>query len=119
MTLNESFFVSPTLIPREVELPDGSKHVIHFKELESSAFEKFHEHRGSEIAAERYGAMATLIAASVCEPDGKPSMTVGKALTLKPKVQVMLSGVIMELNGFREKKDSPSAEDAGSSTSSV
>ena len=119
MTLPDSLFVSKDLIPREVELPDGSKHTLHFRELDSATFERFHEERGSDVAAERYGAMATLIAAAVCEPDGKPAMTVAKAATLKPKVQVMLSGIITEINGFKQKKASPSADADGSDTSSA
>lgn len=120
MTLSDSMFVSSSLIAREVTLPDGSTHTLHFKELESAIFERFHEHRASENENERYGAMPTLIAASVCEPDGKQAMNVKKAMSLKPKVQVLLSGIIMEINGFKSaKKDSPSEETSGSDTSSV
>jgi hypothetical protein len=119
MSISDKFFISSELHEKEVPLADGSKHVLHFKELEASEFEKFHEARASDVASERYGAMPNLIALSVCEPDGKPAMTVKQAMTLKPKIQSLLSGIILEINGFKEKKDSPSADANGSDTNSA
>lgn len=120
MSLDNAFFVSAIPVPKEVTLPDGSTHTIHFKELESAYFERFHEQRASDVEAIRHGSMPTLIAAAVCEPDGKPSMTVAKAMQLKPKVQIMLSGVIMEMNGLKAKKELPSEEvEPGSNTNSA
>jgi hypothetical protein len=119
MTLNDSFFISTAPIPREIELPDGSKHTLYFKELESSVFERFHEQRASDDAAVRYGATAALIAAAVCEPDGTPSMNATRAMSLKPKVKMLLQDTILEVCGFTGKKDSPSVEEPGSDTSSA
>lgn len=98
--LDESLFVSDAVHEREVELPDGSKHVMHFKEVSAVEFRKFQmaEHSDNEDA--RAGSIAKLIAASLCEPDGKAAMTLKKALTLKPRAANALLNAVLEVNGI-------------------
>ena len=113
------FFVSPEIHERTVELADGSKHVLHFRELPSSEYRKFQIAEQSDDEEVRAGSMAKLIAASVCEADGKPAMTYEQALRLKPGPCNALFTAVLSLNGVgTQGKAQPSVESSGSGTSS-
>lgn len=101
--LSDSLFVSATLHERTVKLPDGSEHVLHFKELPAVAFRAFHLAEHSKDEDVQVGSMAKLIAASLCEPDGKPALTYEKALQLKPGAANALVAEILSINGFGAK----------------
>jgi hypothetical protein len=103
-TLDASLFISDTVHARPVTLPDGSVHTMHFKELPAADFRKFHRAEASEDDAVHAGSMAVLIAASLCEPDGKPAMTFAKAQTLKPAAMLALFSEVMAVNGFGAKE---------------
>jgi hypothetical protein len=117
MSLNESFFVSEKLHEKTVELPDGSKHVLHFREVPAPIFVRFRDQQNSESEAVRAAAVANLIAESLREPDGKSAITVEKAMKLNVAAAQALMAAVMEVNVFQGKKLSPSAEESGSSTS--
>lgn len=123
--LPDSLFVSALVHQRDVTLPDGSTHPMHFRELPAVEFIKFsNAHRsGSEDA--KAGAACRLVAASLCEASGKPAMDLDRALTLKPDALNALFSAVMEVNGRTPdgsaKEDAgnalPSAENNGSGTS--
>lgn len=117
--LNDALFVSESVHAREVELTDGSKHTLHFKELPAAEFRKFHRAEQSDDDEVHAGSMAKLIAASLCEPDGKPAITYKKALTLKPAAMNAIFGAVLAVNGLgsKEKKDLPPETSDGSGTS--
>lgn len=96
----DAFFVSGDLIAREVELPDGSKHEIHFRELPVVEFRRFQLAEQSENEDKRAGSMAALIAASVCDPDGNPAMTAERAARLKPAAADAFVKAILDVNGL-------------------
>lgn len=96
--LNDSFFVSDALHEREVELADGSKHKLHFRELPAVSFRAFQLAEQSDDPEVRAGSMARLIAASLCAPDGKPGLTYERALQLKPHVMAAMVAHILEIN---------------------
>lgn len=102
--LNESLFVSEKLHERTVKLPDGSEHVLHFRELPAVTFRQFHMAEQSKDEDVQAGSIARLIAASLCEPDGKPAILYAKALTLKPAAASALVTEILAVNGFGEKQ---------------
>lgn len=119
--LDAAFFISPELHQRPVELPDGSKYTLHFRELAVSQMRAYQLAQQAEDEEVRAGAVAKLIAFSVCEPDGTPALTYEKALTLRPLAANALMAVIYALNGeagTQAKKPLPSEETAGSGTSS-
>lgn len=119
MSKYDAFLVSSEVHERTVELADGSKHVLHFRELPVSVYRKFQIAEGSADDDVRAGSMARLISASLCEPDGNQSMSYDQALKLKPGPCNALFKVILSLNGVGDKgKDLPSAETSGSGTSS-
>lgn len=101
----DAFFTKAELQVREVELPDGSKHSIHFRELAAIEFRKFQIAENSQDDDKRASAMTALIAASVCEPDGTPSMTAKQAAKLSPFAANAIVNVILEVNGFAGKND--------------
>ncbi|GAB2913698.1 hypothetical protein [Paralcaligenes ginsengisoli] len=97
--LDDSLFVSATVHEREVDLPDGKKHTLYFKELPAVEFRKFGLAEKSEDEVRQSEAIFRLVAASLCEPDGAPALTFEKALTLKGPVLNALTKIILEING--------------------
>lgn len=119
--LDESFFISPQLHERPVTLADGSTHRLHFRELTASQVRGYQLAEGSDDEEVQAGAIAKLIAASVCESDGRPAMTYERAQQLRPKAANALMAQIMQINGMasdQAKKPSPPEAPSGSGTSS-
>lgn len=96
--LDKSFFVSQEIHEKEVELADGSKHVLYFKEIPAVEYQKFRIAQQSVDDNVQAGALAKLIAASLCEPGGDPAITYEQALLLKPEPMNALFAAIMEVN---------------------
>lgn len=121
MPLDDSFFISDELHERPVKLADGQEHIVHFREVGLAKVRGFQLAQHSDDEDVQAGAIARLIAASVCDPDGKQAMSYERATTLKPQAATALIAVILELNGSRSaaaKKPSPSGDSTGSGTSS-
>lgn len=119
--LDESLFVSTKVHERTVELPDGKKHVLYFKELPAVTFRAFQLAEQSDNEDVRAGSMAKLIAASLCEANGKPAITYAKALTLKAGPTNAMVTEILKVNGMGDKaKNSlpPEAKDGSGESSS-
>lgn len=102
--LSPSLFVSETIHPRTVKLPDGSEHVLHFKELPATVFRAFHLAEQSKDEDTQTGSMAKLIASSLCEPDGKPALTYKEALKLTAPAANALVNEVLSVNGFGGKQ---------------
>lgn len=110
-------------VAREVTLPDGSVHTLHFKQLAAAEFRRFFQalQDGNHDAQSR--AMAGLIAASLCDAEGQPGITEAQALLLTPAAERALSAAVMAINGLGKREDSdlgnasPSAANSGSGTS--
>jgi len=117
--IDAAFFTKNELQVREVELPDGSKHSIHFRELPAIEFRKFQIAEASNDDEKRASAMTALIAASVCTPDGKPGMNAKQAAKLTPFAANALVNAILDVNGLSgaAKNDLPAVEQDGLSTS--
>lgn len=99
--LGDAFFVSPSVNKRTVKLGDGSEHDLYFRKVSSYDYSRFLAHAGSKIPDERAEAAHILVAASLCESDGKPVITVEKARTLKSEALDPLFAAALEIN----KKD--------------
>jgi hypothetical protein len=80
---------------------------MHFRELPAGDFRKFHRAEASQDDEVHAGSMAVLIAASLCDEEGKPVITLAKARTLKPAAMLALFREVMAVNGFgsSEKND--------------
>ena len=104
--LHAAFFVSDELHVRTVELPDGSKHELHFRQLPASDFRRYQAAMQSDVEQTRANGVAGIIAASVCTPDGKPAMTLKDALRLKVQAERALAAAVMSVN---DMADDPAA----------
>jgi hypothetical protein len=97
-----TLFVGSAVLARQVKLPNGTVHELHFKELTQRQWRQYYEARNSDDAEARERATAEMIAQSLCEPDGAPALTVEQALTLKPAALLAISNKILEVNDFTE-----------------
>ena len=97
--LPDSLFVSTRIHPRDVTLPDGTTHALHFRELPAVEFITFSNLHRSGNEDVRAGAACRLVAAGLCEADGKPALSVERALTLKPEPLNALFEALMDVNG--------------------
>ena len=100
--LDKSFFVSTELQEREVKLADGSKHVLYFKELPAIEFRRFALAEQSENENVKAASVAKLIAASLCDADGKLSITFEQALNLKASAMNSIFEAMLEVNGQKK-----------------
>lgn len=103
--LDERFFISTTLEEREVTLVDGSKAVLHFRHLPNTDFERYamwSKSADEDIAA---SAAARLISVGLCEPDGKPALTLEQAVRLKRPVMMQMLTALLDVNGYGKSAD--------------
>lgn len=115
--MDNAFFVAAGPVPRQVELPDGSTHTLHFKQLPGIAFRRYHMAESSADEAQRVESILHLICESLCEADGKPALTITKARQLTAGAMGALFTAVLEVNGYAGKKPSQSAAESGSATS--
>ena len=95
--LDESLFVSNELHVREVQIGKGKKVELHFRELPAIEFIRINLVQSDPDA--HACAVAKLIAACVCNPDGSQAMSYEKALTLKQGALNAIFAVVMKING--------------------
>lgn len=77
-------------------MPDGSEHVLHFKQLPASEFRKLITQAGGDAAA----AGLQMIAACLCDADGASVLTIEDAARLTLSAEKALSEAAMEVNGL-------------------
>lgn len=118
MSLDSAFFVSEKLHEKKIPAPDGSEHLMHFRELSGAEWMRFRDQQKSEDAEVRDMAIPRIIAAALRNPDGSAGMTDTQAAKLKPWATQALFSAVVEVNTFGAKKPSPSAAATGSSSSS-
>jgi len=102
--LDKTLFVSDTIHEREVELADGSKHTMYFRELPASEFQRYSFNLYSEDEQKRLDATPQLIAASLCTEDGKPAITIEQAKKLKAGPSMAIFRAVQDVNNPQEKK---------------
>jgi len=96
--LDAKFFVSAQVHAREVELPDGSKHTLHFKEVPHTEFRRFQLAQESPDESERLRCVAQLIASSLCTASGEPVLSSDKAATLSAAGANALMKAVLGVN---------------------
>lgn len=89
---NLGMFASKDVRADTITLPNGAKAQFHVRELPDAEFRKLWGE----------GDRAKLIAATICDEDGKPVMNVEQAAQLKPLVAAELQRVAMKHSGFGE-----------------
>ncbi|WP_295516219.1 hypothetical protein [uncultured Stenotrophomonas sp.] len=90
---NLGMFASKDVHADMITLPSGDKAQFHVRELPDAEFRKL----WSE------GDRAKLIAATICDDDGKPVMDAAQAAQLKPLVAAELQRVAMKHSGFGDE----------------
>ena len=115
--MDASLFTSDTVHEREITLGDGSKHLLHFREIPASEFRKLQTESKRDDLQEL--AASKLIARSLCKPDGTDAVTVEEAGRLKQGVRFAIALAIGEVNGVGAHvgKVSPPEATNGSGTS--
>lgn len=103
--LDKALFVSAVVQEREVELPDGSKHLLHFKQLPAVEFRRYLNATASRDEDVAAGCMAKLISQCLCTPDGKPALTFKESLLLTAPAEKAISAAVLDVNGMGNKKD--------------
>lgn len=98
--LDKSLFISDEIVEKTIELADGSKHVLFFKQLPNTAFEKYAVWCSS--ADEDVVSMAStrLLAMSLCDPDGKPAISAEQAQRIKRPVLQRMVRALFDVNGY-------------------
>lgn len=96
--LDDSNFVTDQVHERTVTLADGKEHKLYFREVPAGVYEMAMTAMRSEDPDTRKGGVPRLIAASLCEADGSPAITVEKAAQLKPGVSLALANAAFEIN---------------------
>jgi hypothetical protein len=104
MKLAKSLFVSDEIHEKEVKLPNGEVHKLHFKELSAVEFRKFQMAEFSEDDEIKATSMAKLISSSLVDSDGKQALTLPQALKLNSAATNAMIAVILGVNGFGEQK---------------
>lgn len=97
--LDSSLFVSDEIHQKEVTLPDGKQHKLHFREMSASTFRRFLRMERSESEVEREQAVPWLISACLVTPDGDFAVTLEQAGRLKAGPMGAIFSTIMDMNG--------------------
>lgn len=95
--LGDAFFVSSAVNKRTIKLGDG-EHELYFRKVSSYDYSRFLAHASSKLPDERAEAAHILVAASLCESDGKAALTVERARQLKGEALDALFAAAMEVN---------------------
>jgi len=95
--LHDDFFVGDAPIEKEVDLPNGAKHTLYFRQLSAAEFRKLYEAKGKDFTA-------TMVARCLCNPDGSDALSVEQAAKLKPKAEQAILAAIKEINGVKDEE---------------
>jgi hypothetical protein len=98
--LHDDFFVGDAPVEKEVELQNGTKHVLYFRQLSAAEFRKLYENKGKDFTA-------TMIARCLCNPDGSDAITLEQAAKLKPKAEQAIVAAINAVIGIKEEAGNP------------
>lgn len=104
MKLAKSLFISSEIQEKEVTLPNGETHKLHFKQMSFIEFRKFQLAESSNDEDVKAASMAKLIAASIVDPDGKPGLTLKEAMSLTTGATMAIFNAILSINGYGEQK---------------
>lgn len=116
--MDRALFVNrETIHKRQLLMADGTTHDIWLREIPSSDLRKLQGNIGDPVEYDR--TVSRVIAASLCDPDGKPTLTQEEADNLLHGVRMCLATCIAEVNavGSTVGKVSPPAANSGSGTS--
>lgn len=106
--LGKDLFVTPSIEERPVKLADGSERKLPFCKVSSFDWQRFVECLRSQDPDQKALSRYVLIAASLCDLDGKPSLSLEKAKSLNHDVADSMFAQALSVNNPHKK-----AEDQG------
>ncbi|WP_313387576.1 phage tail assembly chaperone family protein, TAC [Achromobacter aegrifaciens] len=101
--LDEDLFVSPEVIRRSVKLGDGKEREFHFRRYSGAVYSAHLAAAASRSPDVRETAIPHLVAASLCDEEGDPVLSVASACRLKPAVLAAFYTAVRELNEPRSE----------------
>lgn len=115
MALDNSLFASQDVEAHDIELGDGSKHKLYFKEATAGAFSDYSAALRSDDVKERAKAPAIIIAACLCEPDGSAAITREKVMELKIDPMNRIFMKCLEVSTKKKESDAEQKNSSGTS----
>lgn len=103
MMLSDALFVSDAPIERKVEI-GGVTHTVYMRELPAVEWVRYYAMTQDKADDTRFGAIAHLIAASLCDQDGTPALTRERAMQLKAAALNALFTAVLDINGSGPEK---------------
>lgn len=106
-------------IPREVTFSDGTTETVYFRQTSAGQVRLWRAAEASDDDAERCFAMQRLVAASLCDAEGKPVITEAESQNLTSSGLTDLFPHVIAVAGIGtdQKKSSPSAAASTSAAS--
>lgn len=96
-----SEFIGKTFVEREIELKDKKK-VFYFREMSADEAEDFFAKIDAKDAKKNKGLRNRLLAAVVCDSEGKPALTEEQAGKLPNDLANKLQDASLEANGLNK-----------------
>lgn len=84
-------------------MPDGTVHKLHFRQLPAVEFRKFLFAENSRDEDTQASSAPRLVAASLCDADGKLALTRAQAMKLNPPALKALLSAVLDVNGMGDK----------------
>ncbi|RRU23574.1 phage tail assembly chaperone family protein, TAC [Stenotrophomonas sp. 278] len=106
-------------VAREVTFSDGTTETVHFKQVSAGQVRRWRAAEASSDEDERCFSMQRLVAASLCDADGKPVITEAESANLTPTGLTDLFPHVVAVAGIGadQKKSLPSADASTSAAS--
>ena len=118
--MDADLFVTEQAVERTVKLA-GKSRTIWLREIAHADWFQYAAIARSDDVNTQAGAAAFLVSKSICEPDGKTSLTLERAATLKSHVLAALQQVILDYRKEQAatsgNESKPGADVIGSGTS--
>ena len=102
--LNENLFVSNLPQERKIKLPDGTEATLYFKELPAIELTRYWAEASSNDAEVKLQATPKLLAAALCDAEGKTLFTAEQIAKLKNSVLPLILAAFQDVNGLGEEK---------------
>lgn len=121
--LPAALFVTDTLHPADIELPDGTVHRFLFREFTAAEYRAVQALAASPDEDERDRHRALLVYLTICDDTGAKALTMEQAERLRPVVRDRMYVAALRANGYGEDRatrgnGSAAGTGSGSGTSS-
>ncbi len=102
--LPAALFVTDTLHPADIELPDGTVHTFLFREFTAAEYRSVQKLAASNDEDERDRHRALLVQLTLCDDTGTRVLTIEQAERLRPVVRDRMYIAALRANGYGDDK---------------